>query len=82
MKLKEVKGTDLKLADIIRLDTEAFGDAIVENIDGTEITLTRPYMHHSDFSHTGGVITYIGVEKFTVSTSGTFNLVRRGPALK
>ncbi len=81
---REVKATELRLGDTVRITpvTEAYGDCMVEQIANGEITFARPYMHHGDFSHTGGVTTYIGLEKFKAHMSNTFLLLRRGDPLK
>lgn len=76
-------GSELQLADVVRLwDDGPWADAIVHRIEEHVVHLRRPYMDHGDFSHTGGVITTIGLEDFSVSKTGQFVLVRRGPPLK
>lgn len=59
--------SELRLADVVLLERiNAYHTATVKNIksDGT-ITLFRPYTQTADFSHTGGVICYIGVEEWS-----------------
>lgn len=70
--------TFLQLRDVVRLDLEAWADAIVHRIDadGT-VHVRRPYMHAADFSYTGGVITTIGLEDFPMRPVGDITLVRR-----
>lgn len=75
--MKTIKGNKLKLADVIRLDADKFADAIVCQITDTEVILRRPYMQAEDFSYTGGVITYIGLEEFKADKQRTFKLVYR-----
>lgn len=76
----------LQLADIIRLspEPEPFADAIVNMITVDEVHCIRPYMHHADFSYTGGVICYTGHDTFKLSRTQTniVLLVRKGPALR
>jgi hypothetical protein len=81
---RKVEGYELKLGDTIRFTpvTEAYSDAMVEQIENGEITLVRPYMHHGDYVHTGGVTTYIGLEKFKTRMASSFLLVRRGYPIK
>ncbi len=78
----KVKGTELRLADVIRLGDYAFADAIVCNITKTEVTLRRPYMMNCDFAYTGGVVTSIGLEEWNRSIVEDFDRIARGPDLK
>lgn len=58
---------NLMLGDRVRLDgIDAYSDATVIDITDKEITLFRPYVQVSDFTYTGGLIPYIGIEKFNV----------------
>jgi hypothetical protein len=62
-----IKTKELKLADMVSLfPDDPFSTAIVKQIKDGWITLFRPYGTTADFSYTGGVITYIGVEDFTI----------------
>lgn len=54
---------DLKLADRVRLGNFPFADAIVKQIKDGKVILFRPYATTADFSYTGGVIPYIGIEE-------------------
>lgn len=84
-----VKYADLRLGDIVDLRHSAYSTATVKQIRKYEeylyVTFFRPYVHTSDFSYTGGVITYIGIEEFE---SPSFNgqmevmLLQKGRELK
>lgn len=77
---KRIKIADLQLGDIIRLDgTEGYKDCTVHKIEGRDVHVTRPYVHTADFTYTGGVITYLGEEKFSLyaNDSGTVVLLAR-----
>jgi len=64
---ESVKADELKLGDIVRLENlGAFHDCIVTNIANGFVHLRRPYMINSDFTYTGGVLTYIGTEDFCI----------------
>lgn len=70
----ELTQTPVSLGDTVRrIDDNFHGyeTCTIENIvhdEGvTTIHLVRPYIHTADFSYTGGVITYIGLEKYTVT---------------
>lgn len=67
--------SQLQLADrIFRLYTDYetgaqmadvnLGVITVQNITADEVTLFRPYTHTADFSSTGGVICYVGIEEW------------------
>jgi len=64
---KMIKPKDMQLADTVQY--RPFGkwsNAIVKQIKDGEVTLFRPYGHTADFSYTGGVICYIGVEEYQI----------------
>ena len=74
---------ELRLADIVELNDQPDGSgawrgynaATVENIDNEWVHLLRPYVHTGDFSHTGGVSTYIGFEQVKLPVSDLFRQV-------
>lgn len=67
-----VPAKDLKLGDVIQaFDHDCFGCATVKKIDESSIYLYRPYVHHADFSCTGGVICYTGIEEYSIARDGT-----------
>jgi len=60
---------DLKLGDVIRLGINGtYEDATVYRINKNgSVQVWRPYVQTADFSYTGGVIPYIGIEDFALS---------------
>ncbi len=68
--------------EFMRTDKLALGDTVMQQVDGSlpqpfstcivvkvtedSVTLFRPYGVTADFSYTGGVIPYTGVEQYTV----------------
>lgn len=66
--MQQLLTTELRLGDVISVSVarSEFDDCIVTRITDTEIHLFRVYATCSDFSYTGGVIPYIGVEQFTI----------------
>jgi hypothetical protein len=66
---KELPLTELRLADCVEAVDGPYGTAIVKQIANGIITFFRPYAANADFSHTGGVICYLGIEEFTRSVS-------------
>ena len=67
MKPFDVAPNGLCLGDTIKLFDGAFGYAIVNKIADGSVHVYRPYATTADFSYTGGVIPYIGIEQFTLS---------------
>jgi len=59
--------SELQLGDTIQFELEAWSTAIVTQITEDEIHYFRPYGHTADFSYTGGVIPYIGIENGKLS---------------
>ncbi len=51
------------------------------NDDGT-VDVFRPYTHTADFSYTGGVICYVGIEQVKGCNPAHLTLIRKGRALK
>lgn len=79
---QQVKGIELALGDIVLCSAhgETYNCATVKQLSEHEVTLFRPYVHTEDFSYTGGILCFIGIEEFKASRSGTFTLLRRkGP---
>lgn len=76
---KEISATALKVADVVRVFEGEWGTAIVKNIAGGLVHLYRPYGHAENWSYSGGVICYMGVEEFTrpCTDSEKFFLYRR-----
>lgn len=65
-----VMAKDLRLADVVKLLDGPFGTAVVTKVGETEVTFFRPYATTADFSYTGGVIPYIGIEQFSRPRNG------------
>lgn len=80
--MQTVLGSELRLADVVRLGDYAFADAIVTQITPTEVKIRRPYMLHCDFAHSGGVITSVNFEEWQRPITDTFVRVQRGGSLK
>lgn len=58
-----IPARDLKLADVIKLFEGPWGYAVVKQITDDRVILFRPYAQTADFSYTGGVICYVGIEE-------------------
>lgn len=84
----QIRARDFQLADVVSRVGQgvngAFDDCVVKKIEEVEFpitgkhkfaTLFRPYAHTADFSYTGGVICYIGIEEFTVPMNGEYWLL-------
>lgn len=62
-----IKACELRLADTITVTGDGpFTTCIVTNIKDGQVHLFRPYGTTSDFSYTGGVIPYIGIEQYSI----------------
>ena len=75
-----MRNKELKLADqIVRANGSVPHVVTVKQIKDNEITFFRPYTQTGDFSYTGGVICYIGVEEWTesVDSSSEWTLLER-----
>lgn len=67
-----IKTNQLQLADVVVQRPNGgtpFSTAVVVNITDHEVHLFRPYVLTADFSYTGGVIPYIGIETYNVEKS-------------
>lgn len=67
----EMPAAELRLADVVRVTDGAWGTATVIKIEEDAVTFFRPYVQTADFSYTGGVIPYIGIETFRVGKGDT-----------
>lgn len=68
----KMKARDLQLGDVIdigSMGSAGWTTAIVKQIEGGNVHLFRPYGTTADFSYTGGVICYVGMEQYTVPLS-------------
>ena len=79
-----VKASELQLGDIVKVFEGAYGTATVKQIKDNLITFFRPYVHTDDFSYTGGVLCYTGVEEFHsfANSEETYELLRKGDKLR
>lgn len=75
----EMTARELQLADTIDLGFQPWGSAVVTQIKDGCVTLWRPYGHTADFSYTGGVVAYVGLEVITVEQDSdrTYKVVQR-----
>jgi len=82
--METVRGKDLNLGDTVRLFEGAFPDATVRDITATAVSFYRPYVHHEDFSFTGGVLCFTGVEEFSapIDSDKTYTVVNRCAGLR
>ncbi len=85
MKRTTIKNDQLQIADrVVSLyldgqpDLELGVQTVKQVKDGT-VTMFRPYTHTADFSSTGGVICYVGVEEYQmeVDTDRQWILISR-----
>lgn len=64
----KIKAKDLRLADVVD-DSPFIGGfhtAIVSKIKEETVRLFRPYGVTADFSYSGGVICYVGIEEYEI----------------
>ena len=71
-----IEDRNLRIGDVVRLlctgevvDT-GFNQLVVINKTEEAITFFRPYVSLGDFTYTGGVIPYIGIERFDAPFRG------------
>ncbi len=65
----KIKTSELQLADVVVQTLNGgtpWGATIVTQIKDGEVHLFRPYGHTADFSYTGGVIPYVGIETYKI----------------
>jgi hypothetical protein len=67
---KPMKANELQLGDVVTAfyneNPGPWSTAIVKKVTDDSITFYRPYGTKADFSYTGGVICYMGLEEYTV----------------
>ena len=75
---------EMTLGDIVSIDNDTYSHAIVKQITNEWVTLFRPYVHTADFSYTGGVMCYVGIEEYKVHIDSTmpYRLIKKGKELK
>lgn len=78
-----LSASQLQLGDTVQMVRDSvtpFATSMVVQVTENKVTLFRPYGHLGDFSYTGGVIPYIGTEKYDIErhySSSTFVLLER-----
>lgn len=77
---------NISLGDVVSIAVDgsgAYTSATVckVNEDGT-VNLFRPYTHTADFSYTGGVICYVGIEHIDSVNPKHLTLLQKGQPLK
>ena len=74
-----LKAAELQLGDVLKLGNQTWDCAIVKKIEEHTVAIFRPYGTTADFSYTGGVICYVGIEEFRVSleSGATYHVVER-----
>lgn len=64
------KIAELKIGDVVKLlpinPNDTFNEMTVIAATTAFVKFFRPYVHLGDFTHTGGVTPYIGIEEFEV----------------
>lgn len=66
----------LQLGDKVRIPGYGeFMDGVVSQITDSDVTVLRPYMVSEDFSYTGGVICYTGLETISYQKSSDARLI-------
>ena len=79
----KLKVAELKLRDVValRVDGAPFNSSVVTQITEDVVKLFRPYATTSDFSYTGGVIPYVGIEQWEIwkDSQTEFELLERMP---
>lgn len=61
-----VRALDLEIGDIVQMGDGPYMCCTVCNVDEKNVHLVRPYIQTADFTCTGGVITYIGQERYSI----------------
>jgi hypothetical protein len=74
-----LKADELQLGDVVELFEGPYGCGTVKQIKDGMITFFRPYTATADFSYTGGVICYVGIEESsrTVNPRETYKFLSR-----
>ena len=63
-----IQAKELKLGDVIQClgINQEFSTGIVKQVKSDSITIYRPYAVTANFSYTGGVICYTGIEEYQI----------------
>ncbi len=68
---------DLQPGDVVDLELEAFGSAVIRQVHEGKVMAWRPYATSDNFTYSGGrVIPYIGVEDFELVGAPKSAIVR------
>ncbi len=75
--MKKVTTDSLRLGDVVAISN--FGkytnaSVIHINHDAQEVEIFRPYVHTANFEFTGGVIPYIGTERFKIPFNNAYEI--------
>ena len=65
--MAKITADKLKLGDVIQCFEGPFSTGIVTQLDQETVKVFRPYGKHDDFSYTGGVICYVGIEQYHIA---------------
>lgn len=78
-KVQDLPISQLQLGDTVEVFEGCFGTAVVNQIANGSVHFFRPYAMTEDFSYTGGVIPFIGIETFTrpITDNSTVKVWRR-----
>ena len=76
---REMPLSELRLGDTVQVFNGPYGTGIVNQVDDKNVYFYRPYGHAEDWSHSGGVICFTGLEIFSRSrlTTETIHVWRR-----
>lgn len=70
----KLRPRDMHLADTVQLFNGAFGYGVVNQIKDGLVYVFRPFAATADFSYTGGVIPYVGIETVTYPIDSSVEL--------
>ena len=57
---------ELRIGDVVKVFDGPWDTSIVKNVTEKEVTFFRPYGTTADFTCTGGVICYTGIEEYSI----------------
>lgn len=82
--VESVTPRELRLGDTVKLSLAGYATGTVFQITSDEVHIVRPYIHTNDFSYTGGVLWYTGVEivKLWLGSASPVAVVERGRELR
>lgn len=65
---RTIKTSELQLADVVAQHPvgDLWQTTLVTQVKDGKVHLFRPYGHTGDFSYTGGVIPYVGIETYKI----------------